>query len=336
MLPDAWYFDPVAFCILSALTLWEGVQRVPAGAWVLRHVAGYSWQVAQPPRETEGRRLVSWLSPLVCHVVLTPGLGEGRMPPRRLGLWTGLVRLPALLALVAIVVAVPVLTPTMGFLGLLVAVGVALAASLLTTLLAMLGLWRMGIPFRSAARAALPILSPFAAPRAPELVLARALQGVAFADAVRALLPADGYAEWARPVAYDLSHGLALEGVSAAALLPAGDAQAILRVPPPGSALGDAYCARCGRVYLPHAIACRACEGAALVTVDEDALRMELPPVRVAAPTPAPADPAPATSSRATSTPATSTPAEAAATSGTARRKGKGRKASRRASPGGA
>jgi hypothetical protein len=127
-------------------------------------------------------------------------------------------------------------------------------------------------------------------------------------------------------VAYDLSHGLALEGVPAAALLPAGDAQAILRVPPPGSALGDAYCARCGRVYLPHAVACRACEGAALVTVDEDALRRELPPVRVAAaPVPSPT-PAAAAS-------AASDAVEVPVASGTARRKGKGRKASRRASP---
>lgn len=288
MLPDGWYFDPVAFWILSALTLWDGVQRVPAGAWVLRHVAGFSWQVAQPPRETAGRRLVSWLSPVVCHVVLSPGLGDGRMPPRRLGLWTGLVRLPALLALAAIVVGVPVLTPTLGFLGLLMAIGAAVGASLLTALLAALGLWRMGIRFRSAVGAALPIVSPFTAPRAPELVLARALEGVAFADAVRALLPADEYVEWARPVAYDLAHGPALEGVPAAALLPAGDVQAILRVPPPGSALGDAYCARCGRVYLPHVVACHVCEGTELVTVDEDALRRELPPVSVAA-VPAPA-----------------------------------------------
>jgi hypothetical protein len=150
---------------------------------------------------------------------------------------------------------------------------------------------------------------------------------VAFADAVRALLPADGYAEWARPVAYDLSHGLALEGVSAAALLPAGDAQAILRVPPPGSALGDAYCARCGRVYLPHAAACRACEGTALVTVDEDALRRELPPVRVAA------APIPAPAAAASAAPV---PSETPPTSGAPKRKGKGRKASRRASPGSA
>ncbi|HEX6041501.1 hypothetical protein [Longimicrobium sp.] len=313
LLPDVWLFDPVAFWILNALMLWDGVQRVPAGAWVLRHVAGYPWQVAQPARETAGRRLVSWLSPLVCHVVLTPGLGEGRLPPRRLGLWTGLVRVPALLALVSLVVGVPVLTPTVGIVGLVVAFGAALVASLLTALLALLGLWRMGIGFGAAVRAAFPILSPFTAPRGPELVLERALAGVAFSDAVRALLPADEWAEWARPVAYDLSHGLALEGVPAAALLPAGDAQAILRVPPPGSVLGDAYCARCGRVYLPHATACRACEGAALVTVDEAALRMELPPVSVAAaPDSVPASP----------------PAP--------RRKGKGRRSSRRANPGGA
>lgn len=282
MLPDGWYFDSVAFWILGALMLWDGIQRVPAGAWVLRHAAGYPWQVARAPRETAGRLLVSWLSPLVCHVVLSPGLGDGRVPPRRLGLWTGLVRVPALLALVSIVVGVPLLTPTMGFPGLLIAMGAALGAALLTAVLSMVALWRMGIAPRSAARAALPIVSPFTAPRAPELVLARALEGVAFPDAVRALLSPDAWAEWARPVAYDLARGVAPEGVPAAALLPGGDARAVLRVPPPGSVPGDAYCARCGRLYLPRATACHACEGAELVTVDEAALRLELPPAPLA------------------------------------------------------
>lgn len=285
MLPDGWYFDSVAFWILNALMLWDGIQRVPAGAWVLRHVAGNAWQVAQEPRETAGRRLVSWLSPVVCHVVLSPGPGTGRTPPARLGRWTALVRVPAFLALVAIVIGVPLLTPTHGVLGLAGAVAAALAASLLTALVSAIALWRMGLPFRAAARHSIGIVSPFTAPRAPEIVLAKALEGVAFADAVRALLPADAWAAWARPLAYDVSRGVAPEGV--AELLPAGDAQAILRLPPPGSVLGDVYCARCGRVYLPSATACHACEGAELVTVDEAALRVEPLPAPVPRPVPA-------------------------------------------------
>lgn len=306
-MPDAWYFDWVTFWLLNGVLLWDGVQRVPAGAWVLRHPAGYAWQVAQEPRAAEGRRLVSWLSPLVCHVVLTPGPGTGRTVPPRLGRWVTLLRVPGAVAFAAIVVGVPLLSASMAFLGLVYALALAFGAALVTALLSVLALWRMGVPARAAAGKAFGILSPFAAPRAPEMVLSGALEGVAFADAVRALLPPEEYAGWARPLAYDLARGRAGEGVTADALLPAGDVQAILRQPPPGSAAGDVYCARCGRVYLPTATACRACEGAELVTA------ADLPPQVEAA---AAAVMAPAVALPISSAGAVPIPAAAAASSG--------------------
>lgn len=277
-MPDAWYFDWVTFWLLNGVLLWDGVQRVPAGAWVLRHPAGYAWQVAQEPRAAEGRRLVSWLSPLVCHVVLAPGPGTGRTMPAHLGRWVTLLRVPSAVAFAAIVVGVPLLSASMAFLGLALALALAFGAALVTALLSVLALWRMGVPARAAARRSFGILSPFAAPRAPEMVLSCALEGVAFSDAVRALLPPEEYAAWARPVAYDLARGRAGDGVTADGLLPAGDVQAILRRPPPGSVAGDAYCARCGRVYLPTATACRACEGVELVAVADLPPQAEPPP----------------------------------------------------------
>jgi hypothetical protein len=281
--PDAWYFDWVSFWLLNGVFLWDGVQRVPAGAWVLRHPAGYPWHVAHGPTVRTGRRLVSWLSPLVCHVVLAPGPGAGRTPPAHLGRWVALLRLPAAVVFAAIVVGVPLLSASMGFLGLVYALAAAFGGALVTALLSMLVLWRMGVPARTAARHAFGTLSPFAAPRAPEMVLARALEGVAFLDAVRFLLPPDEFAGWARPLAYDLSRGD--DGVAADGLLPAGDVRAILRHPPPGSLAGDVYCARCGRVYLPSATACRACEGVELVTVTEAAIQVA--PAVALPPTPA-------------------------------------------------
>lgn len=278
-MPDAWYFDWVTFWLLNGVLLWDGVQRVPAGAWVLRHPAGYAWQVAQAPRATEGRRLVSWLSPLVCHVVLTPGPGTGRTVPAHLDRWVMLLRVPSAVAFAAIVVGVPLLSASMAFLGLVYALALAFGAAVVAALLSVLALWRMGVPARAAARRAFGILSPFAAPRAPEMVLARALEGVAFSDAVRALLPADEYAAWARPVAYDLARGRAADGGAADALLPGGDVHAVLRRPPPDTQAGDVYCARCGRVYLPTATACRACEGVELVTVADLPPRAEVVPV---------------------------------------------------------
>lgn len=258
------YFDWITFWILGALVLWEGVRRVPQGAVVLRHAIGYAWQVAGGPFPA-GWRLVSWLSPLVTHLVLVPGPGAGRTPPRHLGMWMSVLRLPSAIAFFGLVVGVPLLTANGGFGGLLRALALSFGAALAAALASFVALWRMGVPARTAAGDALPLLSPFAAPRAPEVVLARALEGVPFTDLLRALLGAEGYAEWARPVAYDGARGRAEAG----ALLPAGEAAAILGRPPTGALAGDVYCARCGRVYLPAATACRACEGAELVRVAE-------------------------------------------------------------------
>lgn len=291
-MPDTWYFDWSTFWVLNAVLLWDGVQRVSAGAWVLRHPAGYAWQVAHGPYAADGRRLVSWLSPLVLHVVLTPGPGTGRTPPRHLGRWVALLRIPGAVVLLAMLVGLPLLSASMGLLGFVYALAGMFGGSLAAMLLAVLALRRMGVPARTALRQAFGLLSPFAAPRAPETVLARALEGVAFADAVRFLLPADEFAAWARPVAYDLSRGLALEGASADALLPGGDVQAILRQPPPGSVAGEAYCARCGRVYLPSARGCRACDGVELVTVGSEPLpasAVTAIPAAIPAPAAAPA-----------------------------------------------
>jgi hypothetical protein len=257
-----WYFDWLTFWILLALTMWEGVRRVPAGAFLLRSAAGYPWHVAAGPYAAQRWRLASWLSPFVCHVVLEPGAPAGRTPHPHLRRWVALLRLPAAAALVALVVGVPLLTANEGLLGLLQALAAAFGASLLAALGSGIALWRMGEPTNVALKDALPILNPFTAPRAPEIVLSRALEGVAFVDAVRSLLPADAFAEWLRPVAYDAARGR--DGTH---LLPAEEAAAILRHHPSGLFAGDTYCARCGRVYLPTATGCRACEGAEMVRI---------------------------------------------------------------------
>ena len=261
-MPDRWYFDWLMFWILVGVTLWEGVQRVPAGTLLLRRTAGYPWHVAGGPYVAERWRLVSWLSPLVRHVALRPGPGCGRRPPRRLGRAGALLCIPGFIALLALVVGLPLLTPTLGARGFLLAAALALGASLGTAVAAVAVLRWMGVGWKPALRDGAVLLSPFAAPRAGEVVLARGLEGVAFVDALRCLLPEAAYVEWARPMAYDQ-----LRGGVAEPLLPAGEAEAILRAAPVDFAAGDAYCARCGRVYLPAASACRACDGVALVRV---------------------------------------------------------------------
>lgn len=255
-----WYFDWTTFWILLGLTLWEGVRRVPAGAFLLRSAVGYPWHVARGPYAAGGWRLVSWLSPFVCHVLLTPATADGRAPHPHLRRWAAVLRVPGAVAFAALVIGVPLLTANGGFRGLLQALGAAFGASVVAAAGSGVALWRMRVPVRTALQDVLPMLSPFTAPRAPEIVLARVLEGVALVDAVRAMLPADAYAEWLRPVAYDAARG---QGD----LLPAAEAAAVLRHPPPGLLAGDVYCARCGRVYLADAPACRMCEDVEMVRV---------------------------------------------------------------------
>lgn len=254
-----WYFDWLTFWLLLGLTMWEGVRRVPAGAFLLRSAVGYPWHVAAGPYVAPGWRLASWLSPFVCHMVVQPDAGSGRIPHAHLRRWVALLRIPGAVALVALVVGVPLLTANGGSRGLIQALATAFGASLVAALGSVLALWRMNVAARTALRDALSLLSPFTAPRAPEIVLARALEGIAFVDAMRALLPADACAEWLRPLAYDAARGHGTD------LLPAAEAAAILQRPPSGLLAGDAYCARCGRVYLPTATDCRACEGVEII-----------------------------------------------------------------------
>ncbi|HST60373.1 MAG TPA: hypothetical protein VLK84_16865 [Longimicrobium sp.] len=263
-MPERWYFDWLTFWVLGGMTLWEGVRRVPAGAVLLRHVAGYTWHPAGGPFAAAGWRLASWLSPLVCHVMLAPGPGDGRVPPRRLARWTALLRVSGALAWIALVVGVPLLTASAGLGGFILAAGAAVGASVLTASLSGLALRRMAVPWKTALRDGAGILSPFAAPRAAEVVLERALEGVGLVDALRALLPPAAFAEWVRPLAYDQARG---GDAHPGALLPAGEAAAILQLAPAGSVAGDVYCARCGRVYLPTATACRACDGVEMIRV---------------------------------------------------------------------
>jgi hypothetical protein len=254
--PPNWHFDWTTFWLLVGIALAEGLRRVPAGGVLLRRVPGYPWQVAAGPYRAAAWRLASAFPPLALHAVLQPADGAPReLAPRgRLRLWITLLRLPSLLALVALLVGVPLLAASMGTRGLILAIAAAFGTSLLTAIVSVLASIRLGVGWKTAAWDALRIVSPFTSPRAPEIVLERALVDVPRADAVRALLPAGAFAEWIRPLAYDQ----AVRGADDA-LLPRGEAERIVRLPPPDAAPGDAWCPRCAGIYQPGVETCRGC-----------------------------------------------------------------------------
>lgn len=255
-MPPSWHFDWTTFWLLAGIALAEGLRRVPAGGVLLRRVPGYPWQVAAGPYRAPAWRMASAFSPLALHALLQPGEGAPReLPPRGgLRLWINLLRIPSLLALIALIAGVPLLSASMGTRGLILAVAAAFGASLLTAIVAMLALIRLGIGWKTAVWDALRIVSPFTSPRAPEIVMERALAGVPMIDPVRALLPPDAFAAWIRPLAYDQVMGSADD-----ALLPRAEAERIVRTPPADAAPGDAWCPRCAGVYQPGVEACRGC-----------------------------------------------------------------------------
>ncbi|HEX6372449.1 MAG TPA: hypothetical protein VF006_26245 [Longimicrobium sp.] len=256
-MPPSWHFDWTTFWLLGGIALAEGLRRVPAGGVLLRRVPGYPWHVAAGPYGSSGWRLTSAFSPFALHALLQPADGEARAMPGRgsIRLWITLLRIPSLLALAALLVGVPLLSATMATRGLILAVAAAFGTSLLTALLAMLALARLGIRWKTAAWDALRIVSPFTSPRAPEIVLERALAGVAPIDAARALLPPDAFAAWVRPLAYDQ-----LKRDADRPLVPRAEAERIVAEPPADAAPGDAWCPRCAGVYHSGAETCRGCD----------------------------------------------------------------------------
>lgn len=255
-MPPSWHFDWSTFWVLAAIVAAEGLRRVPAGAVLLRRVPGYPWHAAAGPYRPGGWRLTSAFSPLALHTLLQPADGPPReLPPRgRLRLWITLLRFPSLLGLISLLFGVPLLTASMATRGLILAVAAAFAAGLLTAILSMVALMRLGIGWKTAAMDALRVLSPFTTPRAPEIVLERALAGVPLLEAVRALLPADAFSAWIRPLAYDEVMRGADDGI-----VPRDEATRIIRELPADAVPGDPWCPRCAGVYHSGVETCRGC-----------------------------------------------------------------------------
>lgn len=256
-MPPSWHFDWTTFWVLAGIALAEGLRRVPAGGVLLRRVPGYPWHVAAGPYGASGWRLTSAFSPLALHALLQRADGPPRALPKRgsISLWITLLRVPSLLSLLALLVGVPLLSASMGTTGLILAVAAAFGASLLTAIVAMVALVRLGVGWKTAAWDALRVVSPFTSPRAPEIVLERALAGVPVIETVRALLPSDDFAAWIRPLAYDQVQGDADD-----AIIPRDEAARIVAAPPADAAPGDAWCPRCAGVYHSAAETCRGCD----------------------------------------------------------------------------
>ena len=258
------WLDWSALGFLALVTLLDGLRRVPAGAFVLRKIAGGKWAVV-PLRE--GYALVSWWPPLSTTVVLAPvnwpagGRADGRAvhPIRELRRLLTLQVL-GVLSLVSLVIVVPVAMRWLGGIGFLLSLLVVLLLSWLIAGLSFYYSQSLGLSTRQRLLFALPRLNPFAAPAAGEALLERALVGANAFAVARALMAEDDFLAWIRPTAYDLIAGEASGGESLTQVIERSDLQKMVAARPARVAAQSPWCPRCGAEFGTSATVCPACE----------------------------------------------------------------------------
>jgi hypothetical protein len=267
---------------LAAIAWLNGVQRVPAGALVLRRTLLGRWVPADLVVRSTRWQVVAWWPPLTASVVRgadrraadTAASARGAAKQldvrlRRIRPWWRALRALGALELTALVAGVPWAATRFGAWGLGVGCAVVLLLAAITSAAAAFAFRRVGDGRGAALRAALPLLSPFAAPRAADALLERVVADSPPELVARALLSPEEFAALIRPRAYDAQRGSgAAADESAPSLITLFGARYIASVvdtPPPGCVAGERYCPRCGIVYHERVAACDECAGVPLV-----------------------------------------------------------------------
>ena len=273
-----------ATAALAAIAWTNGVQRVPAGAVVLRRVLGGPWApLAVDVRRTRWQ-VVGWWAPLTASLVLRAGATgapltvawarrlerrvEARL--RRARPFVRALRVMGALELASLVFGVPWGATRFGVWGLAGGVAAVLLLATITAATALLALRRTGVAWKTAARAALRLLSPFGAPRAADVLLERVVRDAPPELVARAVLPREAFASFIRPRAFDATRaarpatgedgGRVLRTMIGAEFL-----AAVVAAPPLERRDGEAYCPRCAALYDAGVRACGDCDGVALV-----------------------------------------------------------------------
>jgi len=265
-----------AAAILYLISLAEGIRQLPEDAIVLCRFRVGRWRVSRHGTLGAGLRLVSWCLPVSVPLVLTssPSVAardadEITEAMREYERPIDTLRLLGLITLVALVVGLPVAVERSGLFGLIV-VGDGLVA-----LTAIQALWvrrillRQGLASRPAALAALKLINPFGAPRAPELVYGSIVAGMPALDVAHELLGDAEFVRAFRPAIYDVLHDRAT-GTGLGLTRSIGARLASLLEAAPAGVSGNAFCPRCATEFSGTVARCSDCDDVALVQPTND------------------------------------------------------------------
>ena len=218
--------------------------------------------------------LVSYWAPFTASVLLPPMPDDAQRadPDELAARWaTACRRAPLVggfggLTLFSLVLGIPFAAGNAGITGFVVALMLTAGSSIATGSACGLALRALGASRSVAWRRALSCLSPFAAPRAIEVVYQHALAPATPSMAASVVLEAADFRAWIRPVVWDHLQGgdtrsdldLILTRQEMASLV--GD---------PGTGANDGgstFCPRCGSAWRLPAGSCPACPGAIALT----------------------------------------------------------------------
>jgi hypothetical protein len=257
--------DLSTVAVLAAISLSEGIGRVPAGALVLRRTLFGPWRVGEsagPP----GRLVQGW-PPLLEALVLPSRGGAASLSradlQRRLAL-INRVRHAAgavgAITLIGLVLGIPLGVEIAGWAGGLVAVvGVAIGQIGLAAI-GWRGLRLLGADRRVRWRLVAVTLNPFAAPSVASRILSAAVAGASPLTVARTLLPPHTWTAWFRPRAYDARIAGISDGDLSRDLEDADEAiEAVLRQKPYAGE-DHRWCPRCGGTYQAGFTTCAECE----------------------------------------------------------------------------
>ena len=273
----------MTIAILALLTLLEGIRRVPRGSLLLRRVLFGTWRARPAPQAIapNSLQLLSWWSPVVSTIMLRPPAETAPKPQvwkidavrKRLEAHHHTLidlRVLGLAALVALVVGMPLAIDRLGTQGFWTALGLLGLICFFVFERMYTAARALGKTRKAAVSWAIGSFSPFAAPRAAEVLLEELLCDMPPGLIARVLLPFSEFLAWVRPYAYDSSQGASVDTRFLAGLDPAELKQSLAPPDPTVAVGGQLWCPRCGATFL-QADACSEC-GVALLPFDSSEL----------------------------------------------------------------
>jgi hypothetical protein len=282
-LGEQWATDASTIAILAVVLWLDGWRRAPSETLVLVRVGLGSWKVRHPWARVGPFALIGWWPPIVLPMLVSTGgqeslagsfddgVVDGRNRLRRVRARLISLRLLGTIIVGWIVFGIPLFTARFGASGLLRGIAVAFVFAALATAQSTFLLVSLALPWRTALKRSAPLLSPFSAVRAPEVVLGAALDPLHPLARIAVLLGETELRAWLRPYAYDALHGRAgdpLADPSGVATLVSDLPRSVLErasAASPPNASAEAYCPRCGRTYRADVETCSECADLALV-----------------------------------------------------------------------